>query len=345
MPRHIVRLILLMVGFACVGIWGEKFFTVNSFYQYGHYRGNSVADIASDKPKYKGTAYCASCHAEQIAEWSNGVHNRPDIGKVVRCEVCHGAGGERDVRGMFENSSTGPDHPKNLKMVVPTDTRKLCTLCHERMTGRPLQQRQIVVAEHAGTQQCTVCHNPHSPRLNLVSRRIDGTGRRCGGGQGQGRGLRGLPRRRGRQRKPSRPHPRRTARSLSHRALKAYITGARSDPMMSAGAQGLSDDDAANIAAYFAGVKCESSLDAAKQATLPGKATAAKCTACHGADGSSTNPSWPNLVGQSKAYLVNALKAYKGGARKNGMMAGVVKDLSDADMENVAAYYANATCK
>ena len=115
--------------------------------------------------------------------------------------------------------------------------------------------------------------------------------------------------------------------------------------MMSAGAQGLSDDDAANIAAYFAGVKCASSLDAAKQATLPGKATAAKCTACHGADGSSTNPSWPNLIGQSKAYLVNALKAYKAGARKNGMMAGIVKDLSDADMENVAAYYANATCK
>ena len=71
----------------------------------------------------------------------------------------------------------------------------------------------------------------------------------------------------------------------------------------------------------------------------------AKCTACHGADGNSTNPSWPNLVGQSKDYLVNALKAYKGGVRKNGMMAGIAKGLSDADIENVAAYYAAATCK
>ena len=169
MPRHIVRLVLIMVGFAVLAYGAKQFFTVDSFYQYGHYRGNSVADIASDKPKYKGIAYCASCHAAQLAEWSNGVHNRPDIGKVVKCEVCHSAGGGRDARGMFENSSTGPDHPKNLKMVVPTDTRQLCTLCHERMTGRPLQQRQIVVAEHAGTQQCIVCHNPHSPRLNLVS--------------------------------------------------------------------------------------------------------------------------------------------------------------------------------
>jgi cytochrome c553 len=115
--------------------------------------------------------------------------------------------------------------------------------------------------------------------------------------------------------------------------------------MMSASAKGLSDDDVANVAAYFAGAKCISALDAEKQAALPGKATATKCTACHGADGNSTNPSWPNLIGQSKGYLVNALNAYKGGVRKNGMMAGIAKGLSDADIENVAAYYATATCK
>ncbi len=73
----------------------------------------------------------------------------------------------------------------------------------------------------------------------------------------------------------------------------------------------MSDEDAANLAAYFAGLKCESALTADKQATLPGQATAAKCTACHGADGKSSNRSWPNLVGQSKTYLVNALKAYR----------------------------------
>ena len=273
-----------MVGFGVLAYGAKQFFTVSSFYQYGHYRGNSVADIASDKPKYKGTAYCASCHAEQIAAWSNGVHNRPDIGKVVRCEVCHGPAGERDVRGMFENSSTGPDHPKNLKMVVPTDTRQLCTLCHERMAGRPLQQRQVVVAEHAGTQQCTVCHNPHSPRLGLASpvslaKAGDATAGQakaaacvgCHGAEGVSVNL---------------PGPTLAGQHEAYllEALKAYITSERTDPMMSAGVQGLSDDDAANIAAYFAGVKCASSLDTAKQATLPGKATSAKCTACHGSD-------------------------------------------------------------
>lgn len=345
MPRHIVRLVLIMVGFAVLAYGAKQFFTVNSFYQYGHYRGNSVADIASDKPKYKGTASCASCHAAQLAEWSNGVHNRPDIGKVVKCEVCHGPGGERDVRGMFENSSTGPDHPKNLKMVVPTDTRQLCTLCHERMTGRPLQQRQIVVADHAGTQQCTVCHNPHSPRLNLVSATSPAQAGDAAAGKAKAAACAGCHGAEGVSVNLPGPTLAGQHEAYLQDALKAYITGGRSDPMMGAMVQGLSNDDAANIAAYFASAKCVSSLDAAKQATLPSQASAAKCAACHGADGNSTNPSWPSLIGHSKDYLVNALKAYKGGARRNGMMAGIVKDLSDADMESAAAYYANATCK
>src|SRR5665647_242508 len=344
MPRHIFRLILVILVCVVVGYGAKRFFTVNSFYEYGHYRGDSVADIASDKPKFKGVGYCASCHAKQIAEWSNGVHNSSDIGKIVKCEVCHGAGGERDVRGPFEASATGADHPKNLKLVVPTDTRKLCTLCHERLTGRPLQQRQIVVADHAGTQQCIVCHNPHSPRLGLVAaastaqagdaaagkvKAAECAG--CHGADGVSNNL---------------PGPTLANQNAAYviDALKAYNSGARNDPMMSAAAK-MSDEDAANLAAHFAEMKCENALTADKQATLPGHATAAKCTACHGANGKSSNPSWPNLIGQSKTYLVNALKHYGSGARKNAIMAGIVKGLSDSEIENVAAYYAAATCK
>lgn len=344
MPQHIVRLLILIVVFGVLAYGAKRFFTVDSFYEYGHYRGSSVAEIASDKPKYKGIAYCASCHAQQLADWSNGVHNSVDVGKIVKCETCHGPAGEREARGMFETSSTGPDHPKNLKLIVPTDTPKLCTLCHERMTGRPLQQRQIVVAEHAGTQQCTVCHNPHSPRLNLVSaaptaQAGDAAAGKvkaaacagCHGATGIGVDL---------------PGPTLAGQNEPYivDAFKAYGTGARNNPMMSAAAQ-TSDEDAANLAAYYAGLKCESALTADKQATLAGRTAASKCVACHGADGMSGNRSWPNLVGQSKAYLVGTLQGYKSGVRKNGMMAGIVKDFSDADIENAATYYAAATCK
>jgi len=344
MPRHIFRLILVVVACGLVGYGAKRFFTVNSFYEYGHYRGASVAQIASDKPKYKGVGYCASCHADQLAEWSKGVHNSTDIGKIVRCEVCHGAAGERDARGMFEASATGADHPNNLKLVVPTDTRKLCTFCHERLTGRPLQQRQIVVADHAGTQQCTVCHNPHSPKLSQVpaeataraddaiagkTKAADCAG--CHGADGVSRNL---------------PGPSLAGQNAAYfvEALKAYRTGGRNNPIMTTMAQATNDEDAGNIAAYFAGLKCKSA-PAADARAASGQAVASKCTACHGADGRASNRSWPNLAGLSKDYLFNALKAYKGGVRNNGMMAGIVKDLSDPDAESVAAYYASANCK
>src|SRR5665811_1943980 len=300
MPRHIVRLLLLMVAFALLAYGAKQFFTVDSFYEFGHYRGKSVAEIAAEKPRYKGNAYCVSCHAQQVAEWTNGVHNSIDVGKVVKCEVCHGPAGGRDVEATYVPPTTGPDHPKNLKMTVPTAPRQLCTLCHERMTGRPLQQRQIVVADHAGTHQCTVCHNPHSPRLNLVSASSTAQAGDAVAGKAKAAACAGCHGAEGVSVNLPGPTLAGQHEAYLHDALKAYIAGTRNDPMMNAGAQGLSDDDAANVAAYFAGAKCVSSLDAAKQATLQDKATPAKCAACHGADGNSSNPSWPNLIGQSK---------------------------------------------
>ena len=58
MPKHIVRLILLFVGLRVVAVAARNFLVDKSFYEYGHYRGNAVAEIARDKPKFQGTAYC-----------------------------------------------------------------------------------------------------------------------------------------------------------------------------------------------------------------------------------------------------------------------------------------------
>jgi cytochrome c553 len=345
MPRHISRLILVILACVVVGYGAKRFFTVNSFYEYGHYRGDSVAEIASDKPKFKGVGYCASCHAKQTAEWFNGVHNSSDIGKIVKCEVCHGAGGERDVLGPFKASATGADHPKNLKLVVPADTRRLCTYCHERLTGRPLQQRQIVVADHAGTQQCTVCHNPHSPKLNLTPLEVAAQAGDPIVGKAKAAACVGCHGREGVNN--NLPGPSLAGQNAAYfaEAFKAYSTGRRNNPMMSPAAQAMGAEDAGNLAAYFSGLKCEAASASDAQAASAGQAVASKCTACHGADGRTNNGAWPNLAGQSKDYLVKAIKSYKDGARSNGMMAGIVKDLSDADAESVATYFAGATCK
>lgn len=72
-----------------------------------------------------------------------------------------------------------------------------------------------------------------------------------------------------------------------------------------------------------------------------GKAKSAVCAACHGAEGISANPLWPNLAGQKEAYLVKQIKAFKSGERKDPSMAPMVAGLTDADIENLAAYYAS----
>lgn len=71
-----------------------------------------------------------------------------------------------------------------------------------------------------------------------------------------------------------------------------------------------------------------------------GKAKSAACAACHGVAGVSPNPMWPNLAGQKEIYLVKQMKAFKDGSRKDPMMGPMAKPLSDADMANLAAYYA-----
>ena len=71
-----------------------------------------------------------------------------------------------------------------------------------------------------------------------------------------------------------------------------------------------------------------------------GKAKAAVCAACHGAEGISSIPLNPNLAGQVPGYIAAQLKAFKSGERVNAIMAGQVIALSEADMADLDAYYA-----
>ena len=71
-----------------------------------------------------------------------------------------------------------------------------------------------------------------------------------------------------------------------------------------------------------------------------GKSKAATCIACHGANGISQIPMYPNLAGQKEQYLVLQLKAFRDGTRKNMVMAPMAANLSDDDIADLAAYYA-----
>src|SRR3990172_12641527 len=144
MPKHIFRLLVLIFGGLAVALVAIPLLTVDSFYRFGHYRADNVPEQTAMEVVYQTPQYCQSCHSERHAQWSAGNH------KSVSCETCHGA-----AKG----------HPQNGKLPIPSDTVKLCTLCHEAMAGRPETQPQIDLVQHSGGQQCIVCHNPHAPKI------------------------------------------------------------------------------------------------------------------------------------------------------------------------------------
>jgi cytochrome c553 len=76
-----------------------------------------------------------------------------------------------------------------------------------------------------------------------------------------------------------------------------------------------------------------------------GQAKAATCSACHGMDGNSLNPEWPNLAGQGEVYIVRQLKAFHGGQRQNVLMSPMAAVLSDQDMADLAAYFSSQTVR
>ena len=72
---------------------------------------------------------------------------------------------------------------------------------------------------------------------------------------------------------------------------------------------------------------------------MAGRAKAMMCQACHGLDGLAKTPDAPNIAGQTEPYLIVQLQAFKTGVRKNDAMSVVMPPLSDADIEDLAAYY------
>jgi len=131
--------------------------------------------------------------------------------------------------------------------------------------------------------------------------------------------------------------------------MRLYQRGNRGNTPMNNAVRFLSDDALVKVAAYYAG------LDPAPPATTPaasgkiavkadpasaGKAAAAGCAGCHGEIGISKTAGMPNLVGLDPKYLVDATNAYKNGQRKHDMMKTLVSGLSDADINNIAVFYA-----
>lgn len=130
-------------------------------------------------------------------------------------------------------------------------------------------------------------------------------------------------------------------------ALNAYKSGERKHPTMRSVAQSLTDQDIADIAAYYENhgqaVPAPAQL-AAPSAKVNELLVKGGCNSCHGANYSTPiMPTYPKIAGQHRDYLFVALKSYKtdGNAtwgRSNPVMGGIAKQFSNAELKEIANY-------
>jgi len=126
------------------------------------------------------------------------------------------------------------------------------------------------------------------------------------------------------------------------KAMEAYKEGKRSHQKMFEAVEGLSEADVQNLAAYYA------SQEPVRRNVRTPLTTAEwinRCERCHGIEGNSTDPRFPMLAGQERAYLTSALQAYAGTARGNSAMHAMSAPLSETDIDTIVEYYATSQPK
>lgn len=143
--EHLLRLVLVFLAGAVLFIVVRAILVPRSFGQYGHYRGNAIAEIAAKQPVFAGHQTCESCHTDVLDVKSRGKH------AGVNCEACHGA------LASHADDPTSVQPPK-------LDTLVLCVRCHAASSAKPKSFPQIDAAHGAGLA-CETCHQPHNPQI------------------------------------------------------------------------------------------------------------------------------------------------------------------------------------
>ncbi|WOH36523.1 c-type cytochrome [Thalassotalea fonticola] len=145
----------------------------------------------------------------------------------------------------------------------------------------------------------------------------------------------------------SKQHPEYIAKQLN-----AFKDETRTNVSMNVVAKNLTEQDVADLGAYFKDPAAVATVAAKKPSAAKltfigdveaGKAKAAMCASCHGADGNALVAMYPNLAGQHENYLAKQLADFKAGpeGRNDPVMAGMVAALSPTDMQDLAAYFAS----
>jgi Cytochrome c554 and c-prime len=143
---HIFRLVAVFVVGILVFLGVRAFLVPKSFGEYGHYRGNAIAEIAARPVNFAGHQACKDCHADVLEKKKSGKHVH------VNCEACHGP----LAKHADDPSSVQP--PK-------LDAAVLCVRCHEANIAKPKGFPQVASADHSSGLPCDTCHQPHNPAI------------------------------------------------------------------------------------------------------------------------------------------------------------------------------------
>lgn len=138
--------------------------------------------------------------------------------------------------------------------------------------------------------------------------------------------------------------------NYTYKQLRDYADGKRENPMMSSIAAGLSEQDSADLAAWFQSLPTAqnkgSQEDLSKAISLVDKGNGKKilppCFVCHESSGKGQKMDTPALAGQQAEYTEATLLEYKNGTRHNDLysrMRVIAKQLSDAEIKQLAKYY------
>jgi Cytochrome c7 and related cytochrome c len=143
--EHLLRLALVFLVGVAAFVIVRAILVPRSFGEYGHYRGNSIAEMAAGPIAFAGHDSCEGCHTDVAGVKSKGKH------RGVNCEACHGA-----LASHADDPSLPP--PK-------LDTAVLCVRCHGVNGAKPKDFPQIVADKHSAGLSCETCHQPHSPAI------------------------------------------------------------------------------------------------------------------------------------------------------------------------------------
>jgi hypothetical protein len=144
--QHLLRMAFIFLAGTAVFLIVRAFLVPPSFGEYGHYRGDSISEVAASPVSFAGHQTCETCHADILEMKQKGKH----VG--VNCEACHGPLAKHA-------DDPGTIHPPKL------DTAVLCVRCHEANVAKPAGFPQIQAAEHMPGLTCETCHQPHSPAI------------------------------------------------------------------------------------------------------------------------------------------------------------------------------------